>query len=69
MVPPALRRAQMLERIRREGGMSIAELAATHEVSTITVHRDLAELSSEGLIERVHGGARAINGQAGGERI
>ena len=69
MVPPALRRAQMLERIRREGGMSIAELAATHDVSTITVHRDLAELSSEGLIERVHGGARAINGQAGGERI
>lgn len=69
MVPPALRRAQMLERIRREGGVSIAELADTHDVSSITVHRDLAELASEGLIERVHGGARAINGQGAGERI
>ena len=59
----------MLERIRREGGVSIAELAETHDVSTITVHRDLAELSSEGLIERVHGGARALNGQVGGARI
>lgn len=68
-VPPALRRAQMLERIRREGGVSIAELADRHAVSTITVHRDLAELSADGLIERVHGGARAINGQASGERI
>ena len=68
-VPPALRRAQMLERIRREGGVSIAELAEAHDVSAITVHRDLAELSAEGLIERVHGGARALNGQVGGERI
>lgn len=59
----------MLERIRREGGVSIAELADTHDVSTITVHRDLAELSSEGLIERVHGGARALDGHTGGERI
>ena len=59
----------MLERIRREGGVSIAELADRHAVSTITVHRDLAELSADGLIERVHGGARAINGQASGERI
>lgn len=59
----------MLERIRRDGGVSIAELADSHDVSTITVHRDLAELSAEGLIERVHGGARAINGQTDGQRI
>jgi DeoR/GlpR family transcriptional regulator of sugar metabolism len=68
-VPPALRRAQILERIRRQGGISIAELADTHDVSSITVHRDLAELASEGLIERVHGGARAVNGPSAGERI
>jgi DeoR/GlpR family transcriptional regulator of sugar metabolism len=59
----------MLERIRREGGVSIGELAQTHDVSNITVHRDLAELSSKGLIERVHGGARALNGQPSAERI
>jgi DeoR/GlpR family transcriptional regulator of sugar metabolism len=68
-VPPALRRAQILERIRRSGGVSIAELAEDHGVSTITVHRDLAELAGEGLIERVHGGARAIEPNPGGERI
>ena len=68
-MPPALRRAQILERIRREGGVTVAELATTHAVSSITVHRDLAELASGGLIERVHGGARAVDGAAGGERI
>jgi DeoR/GlpR family transcriptional regulator of sugar metabolism len=67
-VPPALRRAQILERIRRQGGVSVAELADDHGVSAITVHRDLAELAGEGLIERVHGGARAL-GDPPGERI
>jgi DeoR/GlpR family transcriptional regulator of sugar metabolism len=61
-VPPALRRAQILDRIRRQGGVSVGELAEGHGVSTITVHRDLAELAGEGLIERVHGGARALDG-------
>jgi DeoR/GlpR family transcriptional regulator of sugar metabolism len=61
-VPPALRRSQMLERIRREGGVTVTELARTHGVSPVTVHRDLAELAAEGLIERVHGGARAVDG-------
>jgi DeoR/GlpR family transcriptional regulator of sugar metabolism len=59
-VPPALRRAQMLERIQREGGVSVAELARSHAVSAITVHRDLELLAAEGLVERVHGGARAL---------
>ena len=50
----------MLERIQREGGISVAELARTHAVSAITVHRDLEHLAAEGLVERVHGGARAV---------
>ena len=61
-VPPALRRSQILERIRREGGVTVARLARDHGVSAITVHRDLAELASEGLIERVRGGARTVDG-------
>jgi DeoR/GlpR family transcriptional regulator of sugar metabolism len=52
----------MLERIRRDGGVSVTELARDHGVSAVTVHRDLAELASEGLVERVHGGSRAIDG-------
>ncbi len=42
--------------------MSVADLARDHAVSPITVHRDLEQLSREGLVERVHGGARAIRG-------
>jgi DeoR/GlpR family transcriptional regulator of sugar metabolism len=67
-IPPALRRAQMLDRIRREGGVTVTELARDHGVSPITVHRDLAELAGDGLIERVHGGARAVDGESS-ERI
>jgi DeoR/GlpR family transcriptional regulator of sugar metabolism len=63
-MPPALRRAQILERIQRHGGMSVAELARAHDVSPITVHRDLEQLAQEGLVERVHGGARALSGSA-----
>jgi DeoR/GlpR family transcriptional regulator of sugar metabolism len=50
----------MLERIQRDGGVSVAELARSHAVSPITVHRDLEHLAREGLVERVHGGARAL---------
>jgi DeoR/GlpR family transcriptional regulator of sugar metabolism len=59
-MPPALRRARILERVRQDGGASVAELARELEVSPITVHRDLERLASEGLLERVHGGARAL---------
>ncbi|MDA0180155.1 DeoR/GlpR family DNA-binding transcription regulator [Solirubrobacter phytolaccae] len=59
-IPPALRRAQILERIQRDGGVSVADLARELTVSSITVHRDLEQLSRDGLVERVHGGARAL---------
>jgi DeoR/GlpR family transcriptional regulator of sugar metabolism len=58
--PPALRRQQILERIQRDGGVSVADLARDLTVSSITVHRDLEHLTREGLVERVHGGARAL---------
>jgi DeoR family fructose operon transcriptional repressor len=59
-MPPALRRERILERVRRNGGASVAELARDLEVSPITVHRDLQLLAREGLLERIHGGARAL---------
>ncbi|HYY74989.1 MAG TPA: DeoR/GlpR family DNA-binding transcription regulator [Gaiellaceae bacterium] len=61
-MPGELRRAQILEHIRRAGGASVAELAREHGVSAITVHRDLERLAGDGLVERVHGGARALQG-------
>jgi DeoR/GlpR family transcriptional regulator of sugar metabolism len=57
---PVVRRARILERVQREGGASLAELALEHAVSPVTVHRDLELLSGEGLIERVRGGARSL---------
>ena len=58
--PPGLRRARILERIQRDGSVSLAELATEHAVSPVTVHRDLELLSGEGLLERVRGGARSL---------
>ena len=58
-IPSSVRRARILERIQQAGGASLAELAAEHAVSTITVHRDLEQLSRDGLVVRFHGGARA----------
>jgi len=57
---PVVRRARILERVQRDGGASLAELASEHAVSPVTVHRDLELLSGEGLIERVRGGARSL---------
>ena len=61
-MPPVIRRAHILEHIQRDGGVSIADLARAHGVSPVTVHRDLEQLSREGLVERVHGGARVLAG-------
>ncbi len=68
-MPPALRRAQILQRIQRDGGVSVAELARDHAVSAATAHRDLEELAREGLVERVHGGARSLNAAPGAPAI
>jgi DeoR/GlpR family transcriptional regulator of sugar metabolism len=61
-LPPGLRRARILERVQRDGSASLADLASDYAVSPVTVHRDLELLSGEGLLERVHGGARALPG-------
>jgi DeoR family fructose operon transcriptional repressor len=57
---PVVRRARILERVQRDGGASLADLASEHAVSPVTVHRDLELLSDQGLIERVRGGARSL---------
>jgi DeoR/GlpR family transcriptional regulator of sugar metabolism len=49
-MPADLRRAKILERIQRDGGASIGELARDYGVSPITVHRDLERLARDGLI-------------------
>lgn len=64
-MPPALRRAKILERLRRDGGVSVTALAQELSVSAITVSRDLAMLAEDGLVERVYGGARLVGANGG----
>ncbi|TMR96340.1 substrate-binding domain-containing protein [Nonomuraea basaltis] len=54
---PDERRAQVVELLRRRGVVRVNELAAELDVSAITIRRDIALLSSQGLIRRVRGGA------------
>ena len=49
-MPADIRRAKILERIQRDGGASIGELARDYGVSTITVHRDLERLAGDGRV-------------------
>jgi DeoR/GlpR family transcriptional regulator of sugar metabolism len=60
--PPELRRIQILAQVRRNGGASISELAREFSVSPVTVHRDLEVLAAEGLVTRIRGGAKAVEG-------
>ena len=59
------RKAAILEMLRNSGGVVAKDLARMWNVSEDTVRRDLRELASEGLLQRVHGGALPISAAAG----
>ena len=64
---PALarqRQTQILERVREEGAVRVADLVRSLGVSDMTIRRDLELLHERGLIEKVHGGATAIEGSS-----
>jgi DeoR/GlpR family transcriptional regulator of sugar metabolism len=54
------RQALILERVREQGAVRVADLVTSLGVSDMTVRRDLELLHERGLIEKVHGGAAAI---------
>ena len=51
------RQAEIMALARVEGRVLVDQLAASFDVTTQTIRRDLNELSREGLLTRVHGGA------------
>ncbi|ETK31288.1 DeoR/GlpR family DNA-binding transcription regulator [Microbispora sp. ATCC PTA-5024] len=53
------RQQAILERVRRTGGVRVAELVRDLGVSDMTIRRDLEVLAERGLVEKVHGGATA----------
>lgn len=58
------RQTLILERVREDGGVRVADLARDLGVSDMTVRRDLELLHNRGLIEKVHGGATSRPGSA-----
>ncbi|MEV0973395.1 DeoR/GlpR family DNA-binding transcription regulator [Microtetraspora glauca] len=55
-----LRQQAILERVRRTGGVRVAELVRDLGVSDMTIRRDLEALADRGLVEKVHGGATIV---------
>lgn len=63
--PPLLARQRqdyVLAQVAAHGGVRVAEVVEALGVSEMTVRRDITELVSLGLVDRVHGGAVAAAG-------
>jgi DeoR/GlpR family transcriptional regulator of sugar metabolism len=54
------RQSKILERVREDGAVRVADLVRELGVSDMTVRRDLEALDDRGLLEKVHGGATAV---------
>lgn len=54
------RQAQILERLRAQGKVTVEELTQVFSVSAATVRADLATLEGQSLLRRTHGGALAV---------
>jgi DeoR/GlpR family transcriptional regulator of sugar metabolism len=58
------RHAYILEHVRDEGAVRVADLARALDVSDMTIRRDLDQLQRQGFIEKVHGGAMLASGSS-----
>jgi DeoR/GlpR family transcriptional regulator of sugar metabolism len=63
-VLPSQRRQAILAAVRAEDAASADALARQFDVSVETIRRDLRTLHSEGLLERVYGGATRSSGRS-----
>jgi DeoR family transcriptional regulator of aga operon len=61
-LPAEVRRARMVERVREQGILRVADAAAEFGVSEVTVRADLGRLEAAGLVRRVHGSALPVRG-------
>ncbi len=59
--PTPERQKQILSLLSRQGRLSVAEIVEQFSVSEATARRDLESLASEGKVQRVHGGAIAVD--------
>jgi len=56
----SLRQRALLEYVLKAGSASSAELADIASCSLMTIHRDLDELATRGLVRKFHGGVSAL---------
>jgi DeoR/GlpR family transcriptional regulator of sugar metabolism len=54
------RRARIVELVVRQGFCTITELSAAHDVSDMTIRRDLRILTQQGQLRGVHGGVTVL---------
>ncbi|MBM3705564.1 MAG: DeoR/GlpR transcriptional regulator [Actinobacteria bacterium] len=59
MQVPEKRRIEIKKLISENESISVSNLSKLHNVSEITIRRDLKKLEDEGFLEKVHGGAIA----------
>lgn len=57
------RRSVILELLDEAGAVKVSDLVDRLGVSDMTIRRDIDRLSGDGLVERVHGGALAVDGE------
>jgi DeoR/GlpR family transcriptional regulator of sugar metabolism len=59
-VESSVRHEGIVERLRRDGRVEVADLAAEFRTSEVTVRRDLDLLAENGVLRRVRGGAISL---------
>jgi DeoR/GlpR family transcriptional regulator of sugar metabolism len=55
------RQAAIVERVRTQGAVRVADLVVDLGVSDMTIRRDLEALAERGLLAKVHGGATVVH--------
>lgn len=56
------RRASIQDAVARNGFVRLSDLSKELGVAPVTIHRDLDQLAAEGVVARVRGGARSMDG-------
>ena len=54
------RQTGIVDRLRRDGRVDVAELSDELGTSEVTIRRDLDQLAESGVLQRVHGGAVSL---------
>lgn len=57
MVNVNRRQEEILKELNEKGYVYVVDLCETHNVSTVTIRKDLNHLENENLLHRIHGGA------------